>query len=95
MLKFNEVSDRFGCDVKLAAPPATPEPNWKALTELAARVILQHMNDEDYEMSLAGLYAKLTEHVPVEGETAPQSQDTSLKKLDVEFLTPNSCEKGG
>jgi hypothetical protein len=37
-------------------------PDYKALCQLAARVILQHMNDEDHEMSLAGLYAKLTEH---------------------------------
>jgi hypothetical protein len=44
--------------------PGTPiAPNWKDLAELAARVLLQHMNDEDYEMSFAGLYARLTEHV--------------------------------
>jgi len=39
-----------------------PDPDYKALVELAAKVLLQHMNDEDYEYSLAGLYAKLTEH---------------------------------
>src|SRR5208282_1089201 len=38
-----------------------PQPDYKTLVELAARVLLQHMNDEDYEMSLAGLYAALTE----------------------------------
>lgn len=38
------------------------EPDYKALCEMAARVLLQHMNDEDYECSLAGLYARLTEH---------------------------------
>jgi hypothetical protein len=31
------------------------------LVEWAAKVLLQHMNDEDYEASLAGIYATLTE----------------------------------
>lgn len=34
----------------------------RELRDWAARVILQHLNDEDYEASLAGIYAKLTEH---------------------------------
>jgi hypothetical protein len=43
-------------------PHVTPlSPDYKALVELAARVLLQHINDEDYEYSLTGLYVKLTE----------------------------------
>lgn len=33
------------------------------LRDKTADVLLQHMNGEDYEMSLAGLYTMLTEHL--------------------------------
>ena len=42
---------------------AVPEPDYKALADMAARVVLQHINGEHYEMSLAGLYAELTQHL--------------------------------
>jgi len=86
----SKLFDSFNKAAKLGSgveEKASPTPNWKALVELAARVLLQHMNDEDYEMSLAGLYAALTEHTldepgapsPVEGQAAapivPNLQD--------------------
>lgn len=58
--------------------PSVTSPDYKSLTELAARVILQHMNDEDYEMSLAGLYATLTEHTlaaPAENSVSPATPE--------------------
>lgn len=62
---------------KRASPPSSPgadqTPDYESLCELAARVLLQHMNDEDYEMSLAGLYARLTEHT-LSSPGAPQEQ---------------------
>lgn len=54
---------KWGWEVEMdGSPLKAPVPDYKALCELAARVLLQHMNDEDYELSLAGLYARLTEH---------------------------------
>ena len=68
-----------GIEAALSSPAAATQPNWKELAQLAAKVILQHMNDEDYDMSLAGLYATLTEHelaAPATTET-DKAQETN------------------
>lgn len=58
----NGVSD--GCKLTREQCDARNEETMKSDAEklaLAKRVLLQHLNNEDYEMSLAGLLAELTQ----------------------------------
>jgi hypothetical protein len=47
---------------RLSTYAAAVSKNIQEELALTKRVLLQHMNGDDYEMSLAGLYAKLTEN---------------------------------